>query len=1126
MKLLHKAESVYKILMSSEPPKKHEIRYENDDIIELGSQNSACDEIEIEHRDEDGDIVNWNLEKVLKLNEEEELIETEKSKGFVGDKDSKENKRKQEEKEMLNKTFLNEGKNKTNQQIERPPLTRMYDSMEKDPLIFMQIDIDYYTTKNDEAVLRMYGATKEGNSVWAHIYGFKPYLYVEVPQTMKITKDDLPDLRRLLDSKMQETNCVTQVELASKQTIYHYQKDKSRFLKIFVKVPKQLNTLKVQFEKGISFKSQSFPNWTYESHISFVLRFMIDNDIVGMGWVSLKPWKFTVRSKKEKISTCQLEIDVPNYHDLDRPKGEKENSRIAPLRILSFDIEWAAEKHKFPEAERDPVIQIANIWMMSGTSEPFVRNVFTLKSCAPIVGTDIFSFENEKDLLIGWREFVKQVDPDIITGYNFVNFDIPYLINRAEALKIKDYPQFSKLKGNVSKMKDNMVSSRALGTHYLKDINIEGRVQFDLLQIIMREHKLRSYSLNNVSAHFLGEQKEDVHYSIIAELQEKDQFTRRRLAIYWLKDAYLPLRLMDKLILLFNFAEMARVTGVPISYLFTRGQQVKVASMLYRKAHISNLLIPSEKSQANEGRYEGAVVIDPKRGYYTDPVATLDFVSLYPSIMMAHNLWYSTLVPKFKVKELSKDEYETTPTGDVFVKKHVKKGLLPMILEELITARKNVKNDYEVETDEFMKNVLYCRQLALKISANAVYGFTGTQIGVLPCLPISSSVTAYGRKMIEETRNLITNTFRKDKGYQFDWEVIYGDTDSVMVKFGVDNIEEAMELGKKAAEEVSKHFPSPIKLDFEKVYCPYLLMSKKRYAGLLYTNPTKYDKIDAKGIETVRRDNWPLVKELVNTCLKLILIKRDYEKAIEHWKGVISDLLQNRIDLSMLIITKTLNKAFSSDGGRAQKYEQKTAHGELAQKMQKREEVKAPVIGERIAFVMIKGTKNSKAYEKSEDPLVVLEKGIPIDYDAYLEKQLKKPLSKIFDPILGNTSKELFGGEHTKIRYVAPIQKEGLGNFVQIKQKCLSWKKVMNSDDALCKDCAPKMKEIYIERKQEMNRLEKNYADLWVQCQRCQGSLHQEILCQSSDWPIFYRRVKIQKNIKDEQSVLNRFPQW
>jgi len=138
-----------------------------------------------------------------------------------------------------------------------------------------------------------------------------------------------------------------------------------------------------------------------------------------------------------------------------------------------------------------------------------------------------------------------------------------------------------------------------------------------MLQVILREHKLRSYSLNSVSAHFLGEQKEDVHHSIISELQAQDEFTRRRLAVYCIKDAYLPLRLLDKLMCLFNLTEMARVTGVPITYLFTRGQQIKVASQLYRKAQDYDLLIPNEKNKDQEGKYEGAVVIEPTRGYYT-----------------------------------------------------------------------------------------------------------------------------------------------------------------------------------------------------------------------------------------------------------------------------------------------------------------------------------------------------------------------------------------------------------------------------------------------------------------------------------------------------------------------------
>ena len=190
----------------------------------------------------------------------------------------------------------------------------------------------------------------------------------------------------------------------------------------------------------------------------------------------------------------------------------------------------------------------------------------------------------------------------------------------------------------------------------------------------------------------------------------------------------------------------------------------------------------------------------------------------------------------------------------------VKKGLLPLILEELIAARKRARQELAKATDPFVKAVLDGRQLALKISANSVYGFTGAQVGQLPCLPISSSVTAYGREMIEATREYVLKRYNKANGYTYDSQVIYGDTDSVMVKFGVPTIEEAMKLGKDAADYVTQYFVQPIKLEFEKVYCPYLLMNKKRYAGLLWTKPEKFDKLDAKGIETVRRDNCGLVR--------------------------------------------------------------------------------------------------------------------------------------------------------------------------------------------------------------------------------------------------------------------------
>jgi DNA polymerase delta subunit 1 len=154
-----------------------------------------------------------------------------------------------------------------------------------------------------------------------------------------------------------------------------------------------------------------------------------------------------------------------------------------------------------------------------------------------------------------------------------------------------------------------------------------------------------------------------------------------------MKDAILPLRLLDKLMCIINYMEMARVTGVPLSYLLSRGQQIKVMSQLLRKAREQDLVIPAHKAEAGE-EYAGATVIEPVKGYYDMPIATLDFSSLYPSIMQAHNLCYTTLIQPSDTKQFSADEYIKTPSGNFFVKRSLRRGLLPDILENLLTARK------------------------------------------------------------------------------------------------------------------------------------------------------------------------------------------------------------------------------------------------------------------------------------------------------------------------------------------------------------------------------------------------------------------------------------------------------
>ena len=474
-----------------------------------------------------------------------------------------------------------------------------------------------------------------------------------------------------------------------------------------------------------------------------------------------------------------------------------------------------------------------------------------------------------------WADFTREVDPDIITGYNIQNFDFSYLLARAKHLNINTFAYLGRLKDVKTTARTTVLQSKQLGRRENKQINLEGRILFDLLLVLLREYKLRSYTLNAVSFHFLQQQKEDVQHSIISDLQNGNAQTRHRLAVYCLKDAYLPLRLLDKLMSLINYMEMARVTGVPMNYLLQRGQQIKVVSQILRKCKEKNLLIPALKITDNGDDFTGATVIEPIRGYYDTPITTLDFSSLYPSIMIAHNLCYSTLITDGRIKQtLAEDEYITTPSGNCFVTAKVRRGLLPEILENLLSARKRAKQMMKEETDNFRKKVLDGRQSALKISANSVYGFTGAQVGKLPCLEISQSVTSFGREMIEKTKALVESEFQISKGYEHDARVIYGDTDSVMIKFGVKTLEEAMNLGRLAATTVSNSFPPPIKLEFEKCYYPYLLINKKRYAGLYFTRPDKHDKMDCKGIETVRRDNCELVASLINTCLEKLLIER------------------------------------------------------------------------------------------------------------------------------------------------------------------------------------------------------------------------------------------------------------
>ncbi|KAH9866079.1 DNA-directed DNA polymerase delta [Plenodomus biglobosus] len=1022
------------------------------------------------------------------------------------------------------------------QQWHRPPLPADYNEL-TEKLVFQQIEAEEGVLNGGRTTVKLFGVTEDGHSVLLHVTGFLHYFYVAAP--MNFHKEDCQPYKNFLEAECQKqmnqhSAIIASVQMTMRENILRFQgNQKSPYLKITVNDPKYIGRVRTLVQNGFANYKRLWPAGeggilTFDN-IAYVLRFMIDTKVAGMSWVEVPAGKYRMIEQRDRHSNCQIEAQI-HYSDLIAHNSEGEWAKLAPLRILSFDIECAGRKGVFPEANIDPVIQIANVVTRYGEQKPFVRNVFCLDTVSPIVATQVLSFQDEGEMLMKWRDFVEEVDPDVIIGYNTSNFDFPYLLDRAKHLKLARFPYWSRLKTVQSKVESSNFSSKQLGNRDTKTTNTNGRLQLDLLQLIQRDHQLRSYTLNSVCAHFLKEQKEDVHHSMITELFNGDSNSRRRLAVYCLKDAYLPQRLLDKLMCLVNYTEMARVTGVPFNYLLARGQQVRFISQLFRKALDHQLIVPDLPNQGDSGdQYEGATVIEPKRGYYKQPVATLDFASLYPSIMQAHNLCYTTWLDKHTVEKLKmkKDEdYIVTPNGDMFCTAKTRKGLLTQILEELLGARKKAKRELAIETDPFKKAVLNGRQLALKVSANSVYGLTGATNGKLPCLAIASSTTSFGRQMIEKTKAEVEAKYNIANGYSHDAEVIYGDTDSVMVKFGTSELAEAMKLGEEAAEYVSSKFIKPIKLEFEKVYFPYLLINKKRYAGLYWTNPNKWDKMDTKGIETVRRDNCRLVQTVIETSLRMLLIDQDPEGAQEFVKETISDLLQNKIDMSNLVITKALTKQEDKDGKGG--YANKQAHVELAERMKKRDAGSAPGLGDRVAYVMVRAATGARNFEKSEDPIFVLENNLPIDTRYYLDNQLAKPLGRIFEPILGEKkANSLLTGEHTRSISVAAPTMGGLMKFAKKTQTCMGCKKPLTAahekEGAVCENCRPRIGELYQKTLSKVSELEVRFARLWTQCQRCQGSVHCEVICASRDCPIFYMRMKARKDVEDGGKELVRF---
>ena len=855
-----------------------------------------------------------------------------------------------------------------------------------------------------EHQISIFGKTEDGKSVCVTTT-FDPYFFVKLPRG---TTDQ--DVSRLYNDICRlKRDHVTSYSLTKQKDVWGFQNNEEfHFMHLNFKSLEHRRKVNSIFMYNNEFKQYH----VYESNIDPVLRLMHRTGIQSTGW--LDTGDTCVRSH---LAKTDIDLWCNDWSTL-KPV---ERDDIAPFIVASFDIECNSSTGKFPDPNvpDDACFQIAVSLCKFGSDEPYEKVCLCYKKTD---GPDVISFDTEKEMLLAFKKYMNEKDIDILTGWNIFGFDLEYIYKRAAMVGCGiDFYQLGKLKDTECHLVMKKLSSSALGDNFLKLLPMSGRFVFDMFHEVKKGYKLDSYSLNNVSKLYLGDQKIDMApKEMFARFVEGDPKKLYEVAEYCIKDTLLPHKLMKKMCILLNLVEMAKATWVPVSFLVERGQQIKVFSQLSKKARELGYMVPTIKyGSLPEEQYEGATVLEAQKGAYYTPITALDFEALYPSIMMAHNLCYSTYVmDERRYGKIPGITYETFNIGNKTYKfAQDVPSLLPAILMELKQFRKKAKRDMAAATG-YMKEVYNGKQLAYKVSMNSVYGFTGAGKGILPCVPIASTTTCRGRGMIEETKTYVEANFPGAK-------VRYGDTDSVMVEFdvgdrkGVEAIEYSWEIGERAAEECSALFKKPNNLELEKVYWPYFLYSKKRYAAKLWTkgkdDKMHMDYIDVKGLQLVRRDNTPHMREVCKELLDVVLTSGDPGPPKELARERANELLSGEIPHDKLILSQSLSDSYKVGGksvsiNSPESIHINQAHVQVVNKMRQRKPGSEPQSGDRVPYILTK-TDNSKAkaFEKSEDPKYVEEHNIPVDYHYYFVNKFLNPVCDLLDPLFENTKQEIFG---------------------------------------------------------------------------------------------------------------------
>ena len=571
----------------------------------------------------------------------------------------------------------------------------------------------------------------------------------------------------------------------------------------------------------------------------------------------------------------------------------------AALTLLLVEVHVTTRQALLPDPELDPVTALFYRMVVEG-EEGVVAGAVVVGGGRVEGVARVRRVATEGELLRTVVRLVRDADPDVLGGWEVQQASWGFLLARAAALGTNLCPLLSRVPASTreSRMAGLGGEEEHAGAEYqaatTSEIALVGRVVWNVWRMLKAEVNLTSYTLESVARAVLGERRPTFPPRALTEWWA-DPRTRPRALEHYLGRLHTTAAILARLDLPSRTCELARLFGIQLAEVASRGSQFRVESSMLRLAKPANF-VPVSPSRQQLGAQDApeylALLLEPESKLYTDPVVVLDFASLYPSIMIAYNYCFTTCLGRvqrlaaagpqpFGCAELatSLERLEAlrglvtvSPGGVVFLKRGVRRGVLPQMLEDILDTRCMVKASMKKhKSDPQIQKLLHARQLGLKLIANVTYGYTSANFsGRMPCIEVGDSVVSKGREALE----LAIRTIEDHPTW--DARVVYGDTDSVFVLLKGRTKAQAFDLGEEMARVVTLQNPKPMKLKFEKVYLPCLLQTKKRYVGYMWETREQARAVyDAKGIETVRRDGVPATVKILEKTLRILFDTAD-----------------------------------------------------------------------------------------------------------------------------------------------------------------------------------------------------------------------------------------------------------